>query len=218
MDIFMVKRAVLLGVWLCVVASSKIALAQCEVAISYAYPVGSEVQLNAHSTHLGPPHQMIATVTYTDRNGSSQSLRVNPRIEADFNAYDARLPQGASNIALHVDTGVGYGTSCDSPSVNVPFYQPAFWYSQIMPYSGGCELNIATVGSPGIYVPWYYGGSLAWWYNYGVADFHGVPIYWWSRQFPGSSCGTFSGVPFFKIMGDGLSKHPYGARQSAQNG
>lgn len=195
--------------------SPVIAFAQCKVAISYAYLARSNVLVNAHSTHLGPPGQMVATFKYENGQGGKESLRVNPRIELDFNVYNATLPQNASNISVHVDTTVGSETSCITPAVNAPFYQPALWYSQLRPIYRGCELTIGTIGSPGIYVPWYYGGNLAWWYNLGQSDFHGIPVFFWSKVFYGTNCSN-EGIDF-KIMGDGLNR-TYRATISAQNG
>ncbi len=209
----MLKAVIRLSSLLFAMVLSKTVFA-CLVTIAYAHPVGSEVRVNAHSYHVGPPQQMIATFSYTGSDGRTDSLKISPRIEQRFNVYVAKLPKGASNISVSVNTGVG--VSCGSQSVTAPFYEPAFWHSQLRPFSGGCELTIQTIGTPGIYVPWYYGGALAWWSNERNSDYFGIPVFNWSKQFLGADCSQVGGI-YFKIMGDRLDIR-YEATPSAQNG
>ena len=210
----MLKALLRFSVLLFIMGMSKSVFA-CLVTIAFANPVGPNVQVYAHSTHVGPPMQMIATFNYTASDGTRRALQVSPRVERDFNVYTTTLAQGSSNISVSVTTGVG--PSCGTKPVSVPYYQSAFWYSQLMSSVSGCELLIQTLGSPGIYVPWYYGGSVAWWTNDRVSDFHGVPVYTWRKYFPGANCSTQVRKIDFKIMGDPL-RLQYSATPYAQNG
>jgi len=169
-------------------------------AIAAAHSDGVRINLLVHTTHVGPPQQMIATAHYPGGTASAA-----PYVMTNINEYSFSLPVASGAVWVGVTTGVG--PSCATGTVTVAFggtyATNSFGWADMVNYTQNgqsrCELRIAT------YAPisgWYLWGQ--WASTFTSASAYGT---WYWKVWDGY--GTCPNPMTFTIPGDPLGGVSY---------